>query len=159
YTVFSVHSEVSIDTKTLQPLVKLEELVLDASQFNTKLPKETQEDGLIDKHIKSYKSDPFYRINKEKIEIACSDMELLKMAYPRQACLLGRDIEALFSELPQLGNVTTIAYSTVGYMEFKGRYNQAIKERDRQTWLIACDKYRMALDLSGWKTAFAVCNE
>ncbi|MBE8721291.1 heme ABC transporter ATP-binding protein [Sphingobacterium pedocola] len=159
YTVFSVQADVSIDTKTLQPIVKLEELFLDADQFNTKLPHTAHADKLIDGCIKDYKSDPFYRMDEVAVEMGLSELQLLKMAYPQQISVLIPDFGTLLTEFVKLGAVYSIVYNKVGYMELKGMYSLPIRDQNQRTWIVQYGAYRMILDITKWKVGVAVCNE
>ncbi|WP_140938310.1 heme ABC transporter ATP-binding protein [Sphingobacterium lumbrici] len=159
YTVFSVQADVSIDTKTLQPIVKLEELLLDADQFNTKLSPTVHADKLIDSCIKAYKSDPFYRMDEVAVEMGLSELQLLKMAYPQQVSLLIPDFSTLLTEFVKLGAVYSIVYNKAGYMELKGMYSLPIRDQNQRTWTVQHGAYRMILDITKWKVGVAVCNE
>ncbi|TJZ63209.1 heme ABC transporter ATP-binding protein [Sphingobacterium olei] len=159
YTVFSVQADVSIDTKTLKPIVKLEELLLDADQFNTKLPQIRQKDKVIDGCIKNYKSDPLYRLDEESMEMGLSELGLLRLAYPQHVSLLIPDFVALLTEFAKLGTVYSIAYNKAGYMEMKGVYTLPISDQNRQVWIVQNEAYRMSLDMTTWSAGVAVFNE
>lgn len=159
YTVFSVQADVSIDTKTLQPIVKLEELFLDADQFNTKLPPTVHVDKVIDNCIKTYKSDPFCRMDEVALEMQLSELQLLKMAYPQQVSLLIPDFGTLLTEFVKLGAVYSIVCNKAGYMELKGMYSLPIRDQNQRTWIVQYGAYRMILDITKWKVGVAVCNE
>lgn len=158
YAVFSVQADVAIDTKTLQPIVRLEELHLNASEFNTKLPViPISQNAILEKWVSSYKTNPYIDFDKVIEEVGCSELELLKLAYPLQVSPLKEDFVGLIRDVVGLGAVQTFSISRVGQIEFRGSYTPPISTSNGL--VIDNGEYRMELRTSLWKVGVAVNNE
>jgi ABC-type hemin transport system ATPase subunit len=158
YAVFSVQADVAIDPKTLQPIVRLEELYLNAHEFNTKLPvTPISKSAILEDWIRHYRTNPYIDLEKVTAEVGCSALELLKLAYPLQVGPLNNDFEGLLRDIVKLGAVHTFAYSRVGQIEFRGSYTEPISTP--KALVIDNGVYRMELRTSQWKVGVAVNNE
>ncbi|SKB41997.1 ABC-type hemin transport system, ATPase component [Sphingobacterium nematocida] len=131
YTIFSVESVVELSAKTLKPNVKLEELVLDATGFNSLLPNEsamTTErilELLIDK-------SPYLSTDELARKVGVPEFEIWRLDKRNKTEVFIPDFDRLVGILPGLGKVRICSSSRGARHTLLGCYTIHSCESDRK---------------------------
>lgn len=131
YTIFSVESVVELSAKTLKPNVKLEELVLDATGFNSLLPNEsamTTErilELLIDK-------SPYLSTDELARKVGVPEFEIWRLDKRNKTEVFIPDFDRLVGILPALGKVRICSSGRGARHTLLGCYTIHSCESDRK---------------------------
>lgn len=131
YTIFSVESVVELSAKTLKPNVKLEELVLDATGFNSLLPNEsamTTErilELLIDK-------SPYLSTDELARKVGVPEFEIWRLDKRNKTEVFIPDFDRLVGILPALGKVRVSSSGRGARHTLLGSYTIHSCESDRK---------------------------
>ncbi|WP_293915946.1 MULTISPECIES: heme ABC transporter ATP-binding protein [unclassified Sphingobacterium] len=157
YTVFSVEADVNIHPKTLKPLIRLEEIEMDASHFNSKLPARKMEEDLRERYLQLQDLQPNASLPMLAKQLEISEMDLLFIVYPNQVAILNKDNTGLLKGLAGLGIINSSVGNEIVQMDIRCLLEDP--ELEEGYFIFRDSAYEIQIELSKCKTVLAVAHQ
>lgn len=156
YAVFSVESVVELSTATLRPHVRLEELILDASLFNSLLPEEGE--GAIDRKAELLiERCPYLTVEELASKLAITEFEMWLLDKRSKTEIFTMDFGKIASVLVELGEVRACSRTDGIKHTLVGRYK--VSEYDVEKCLKFEGDFDLCFLLDKWEVGMLVENE
>ncbi|MGJ1198586.1 heme ABC transporter ATP-binding protein [Sphingobacterium spiritivorum] len=157
YTVFSVEADVNIHPKTLKPLIRMEEIEMDAAHFNSKLPARKTEEDLRERYLQLHDLHPNASLSVLAKQLEISEIDLLFIAYPNQVAVLNKDYAGLLKGLVGLGIINSSVGTGIVQMDIRCILEEP--ELEEGYFIFRDNTSEIQIELAKCKTVLAVAHQ